>query len=150
MFIAAKFNFTSVKIDLVTFSPCFKIAMSLNTRPRKCLNARTPNEIFQIQRQNHLFALRPRIRQFTGSDTVQFPGNFPNTLAIRHNSTHRAFPDPHPILFKPHSKLRQQNSNRSQKRHLQYNKSYCNVEPIPSNKDSGRTPCDPSRHCSQS
>ena len=35
------------------------IVQQLNNRPRKCLNARTPNEIFQIQRQKHLFALRP-------------------------------------------------------------------------------------------
>jgi len=35
------------------------IVQQLNTRPRKCLDARTPNEIFQIQRQNHLIALRP-------------------------------------------------------------------------------------------
>ena len=34
------------------------IVQQLNNRPRKCLNARTPNEVFQIQRQNHLFALR--------------------------------------------------------------------------------------------
>ena len=34
------------------------IVQQLNNRPRKCLNAKTPNEVFQIQRQNHLFALR--------------------------------------------------------------------------------------------
>lgn len=33
------------------------IVDQLNNRPRKCLNARTPNEVFQKQRLNHLFAL---------------------------------------------------------------------------------------------
>lgn len=35
------------------------IVDQLNNRPRKCLNARTPNEVFQKQRLDHLFALRP-------------------------------------------------------------------------------------------
>jgi IS30 family transposase len=34
------------------------IVQQLNNRPRKCLNARTPNEVFEIQRQNHQIALR--------------------------------------------------------------------------------------------
>ena len=34
------------------------IVQQLNNRPRKCLNARTPYEIFQLQRQNHSIALR--------------------------------------------------------------------------------------------
>jgi IS30 family transposase len=34
------------------------IVKQLNNRPRKCLKARTPNEVFQKQRQEHLFALR--------------------------------------------------------------------------------------------
>jgi len=34
------------------------IVHKLNNRPRKCLAARTPNEVFQKQRLNHLFALR--------------------------------------------------------------------------------------------
>ena len=34
------------------------IVNQLNNRPRKCLGARTPNEVFQLHRQNHLFALR--------------------------------------------------------------------------------------------
>ena len=34
------------------------IVNKLNNRPRKCLAARTPNEVFQKQRQDHLIALR--------------------------------------------------------------------------------------------
>jgi transposase, IS30 family len=34
------------------------IVNQLNNRPRKCLGYRTPNEVFQLQRENHLFALR--------------------------------------------------------------------------------------------
>lgn len=35
-----------------------QIVEEINNRPRKCLGFRTPNEVFQLQRQNHLRALR--------------------------------------------------------------------------------------------
>lgn len=35
-----------------------RIVQEINDRPRKCLGYRTPNEVFQLHRQNHLRALR--------------------------------------------------------------------------------------------
>lgn len=35
-----------------------RITQEINDRPRKCLGFRTPNEVFQLDRQNHLRALR--------------------------------------------------------------------------------------------
>lgn len=36
-----------------------QIVEAINNRPRKCLGFRTPNEVFQLNRQQHLRALRP-------------------------------------------------------------------------------------------
>jgi IS30 family transposase len=43
-------NLTQLQLDT--------IVDELNNRPRKCLGFRTPNEVFQLQRQQHLRALR--------------------------------------------------------------------------------------------